>query len=47
MAQHHPPLPQEQIAKDASFLDGLRQELQKAIVGQEYMVERLLLGLLS
>lgn len=47
MAQQHPPLPQEQIAKDASFLDGLRQELQKAIVGQDYMVERLLLGLLS
>lgn len=35
------------IQEEAQFLDPLKQELQKAIVGQEYMVERLLLGLLS
>lgn len=47
MAPQHPPVSQEQIAKHASFLDGLRHELQKAIVGQDNMVDRLLLGLLS
>ncbi|MFN0203484.1 MAG: AAA family ATPase [Bacteroidia bacterium] len=37
----------ERIQRESAFLDLLRMELRKAIVGQAYMVERLLLGLLS
>jgi MoxR-like ATPase len=37
----------ETIAQQALFIDILRQELKKVIVGQQYMVDRLLIGLLS
>jgi MoxR-like ATPase len=37
----------ETIAQQASFIDILRQELKKVIIGQQYMVDRLLIGLLS
>ncbi len=37
----------ESIAQQALFIDILRQELKKVIVGQQYMVDRLLIGLLS
>jgi MoxR-like ATPase len=37
----------ESIAKQAIFIDTLRQELKKVIIGQQYMVDRLLIGLLS
>src|SRR3954471_3588807 len=37
----------ESIAQQASFIDILRQELKKVIIGQQYMVNRLLIGLLS
>src|SRR3954465_3442621 len=37
----------ESIAQQASFIDILRQELKKVIIGQQYMVDRLLIGLLS
>jgi len=37
----------ETIAQQAIFTDTLRQELKKVIVGQQYMVDRLLIGLLS
>lgn len=47
MAPQHQSALAARIQEEAQFLDPLKQELQKAIVGQEYMVERLLLGLLS
>ena len=37
----------EAIAEQAVFVDALRTELHKVIVGQEYMIDRLLIGLLS
>jgi MoxR-like ATPase len=37
----------EQIEQAAGFIDTLRNELAKAVVGQQYMVDRLLIGLLS
>lgn len=37
----------EQIQQQAVFIDDLRNELSKVIVGQLYMVDRLLIGLLS
>src|SRR5216117_1167026 len=37
----------EKIQKESSFVDLLTMELGKVIVGQKYMVERLLIGLLS
>jgi MoxR-like ATPase len=36
----------EQVAQESSFLDLLAQEVGKVIVGQRYMVERILIGLL-
>jgi len=35
------------IKEESAFIDGLKQEINKVIIGQEYMVERLLLALLS
>ena len=37
----------EAIAQQAVFIDALRDELHKVIVGQQYMIDRLLIGLLS
>jgi MoxR-like ATPase len=37
----------ERIQKESAFVDLLTMELGKVIVGQKYMVERLLIGLLS
>ncbi len=37
----------EAIAQQAHFIDALRDELHKIIVGQQYMIDRLLIGLLS
>src|SRR5690554_7814117 len=37
----------EKIQKESSFVDLLTMEMDKVIVGQKYMVERLLVGLLS
>ncbi len=37
----------EAIAGQAQFIDSLRNELHKVIVGQQYMIDRLLIGLLS
>jgi len=37
----------EKIQEKSAFIDLLMMEVQKAIVGQQYMIERLLLGLLS
>ena len=37
----------EQIYRDSAFVADLEQEVGKAIVGQHYMLERLLVGLLS
>ncbi len=38
---------QDRIQQDAAFLPPLLAELGKAVIGQQYMVERLLLGLLT
>ena len=37
----------EEIKEKSAFVDAVRQEISKKIIGQEYMVERLLIGLLS
>lgn len=37
----------EKIARESAFLDTLDQEISKVIIGQKYMMERLILGLLS
>lgn len=37
----------ERIQKESAFVDMLMMEIGKVIVGQKYMVERLLIGLLS
>jgi MoxR-like ATPase len=37
----------EKIQKESAFIDALQMEIGKTIVGQKYMVERLLVGLLS
>ena len=37
----------EKIAEESAFIDLLVQEMDKAIVGQRHMVERLLIGLLG
>lgn len=37
----------ERIQRESAFVDILQMELAKVIVGQKYMVERLLIGLLS
>jgi MoxR-like ATPase len=37
----------EKIQRESAFVDLLTMELSKVIVGQKYMVERLMIGLLS
>src|SRR5581483_7378982 len=37
----------EKIQKESAFVDLLTMELNKVIVGQKYMTERLMIGLLS
>ncbi len=37
----------EQIEKESGFVDLVKLEMDKVIVGQKYMVDRLLIGLLS
>ena len=37
----------EKIQQESAFIDLLKMEMDKVIVGQKYMVERLLIGLLS
>jgi len=37
----------QQIYLESAFLDKLNEETGKVIVGQEHMIERLLLGLLA
>ena len=36
----------EKVEKEAKVLAGVRAEIEKVIIGQEYMIERLLIGLL-
>lgn len=38
---------QQQIQADSRFVTDLKQEIAKTLVGQQYMVDRLILGLLS
>ena len=44
-----PPAPeqQERIRNEASWIDLLRQQIGRVIVGQQYLVDRLILGLLA
>src|SRR5690242_4163360 len=37
----------EMVAKESAFLEDLTNEVNKVIVGQTYMIERILIGLLS
>src|SRR6186997_2173367 len=37
----------EKIQRESAFIDLLMLEMSKVIIGQKYMVERLLIGLLS
>jgi MoxR-like ATPase len=37
----------EMIQKESGFIDLLKMEMDKVIVGQKYMVERLMIGLLA
>src|SRR3954471_15500103 len=37
----------EMIQKESAFIDLLKMEMDKVIIGQKYMVERLLIGLLA
>src|SRR5512137_1833450 len=37
----------EKIQRESAFVDTLQNEIGKVIIGQKYMVERLLVGLLS
>ncbi|SMO82254.1 AAA family ATPase [Gracilimonas mengyeensis] len=37
----------EKIEKTSAFIDDIRNELEKVIIGQRYMIDRLLLGLLT
>ena len=37
----------DKIEKESAFVDLLTMEMNKVIVGQKYMVERLLIGLLG
>src|SRR6516164_8991690 len=37
----------ELVAKESAFVDGLLNEVGKVIVGQSYMIERVLIGLLT
>jgi len=37
----------ERVKEERGFIDLLRQEMGKVIVGQEYLIERLLIGLLA
>ncbi len=37
----------ELVAKESAFIDRLLNEVGKVIVGQQYMIERILVGLLT
>jgi MoxR-like ATPase len=37
----------EMIQKESAFIDLLKIEMDKVIIGQKYMVERLMIGLLA
>ncbi len=37
----------EKVKKESGFVDALRMEIEKVIVGQKYLIERLLVGLLA
>src|SRR6187551_1307206 len=37
----------EFVARESAFVDGLTSEVGKVIVGQQYMIERILIGLLT
>lgn len=47
MAQFDLSVVNEQIARESAFVDDLLTEMNRAVVGQRYMIERLLIGLLG
>jgi MoxR-like ATPase len=38
---------QQKVERESAFIEGLTNEIRKVIVGQDYLVERLLIGLLA
>ncbi|HAE12553.1 MAG TPA: ATPase, partial [Opitutae bacterium] len=48
-SSNQPPAPEEQerIKSEAEWVDLLRQEIGRVIVGQKYLVDRLIVGLLA
>jgi len=47
MTNHDIALINDKVKKESGFIDGLLMEIQKVIVGQKYLLERLLVGLLA
>lgn len=47
MAQQNITLINEKVQKESRFIEALMLEMQKVIVGQKYMLERLIIGLLA
>ena len=41
------PEDQERIRNEAAWVELLKQEISKVIVGQKYLIERLIIGLLA
>ena len=37
----------EKVKKESAFIEALKTEIEKVIVGQKYLIERLLVGLLA
>ena len=37
----------EKIQQSSSFIDDIRTELDKVVIGQKYMIDRLMIGLLT
>ena len=37
----------EKVKKESAFVNSLKTEIEKVIVGQKYLIERLLVGLLE
>ena len=35
------------VQRESAFIDGILQEVRKVVVGQEHMIERVLIGLLT
>jgi len=47
MSEHDITAINQKVQKESSFIDGILMEVEKVMVGQRYMLERLLVGLLA